>query len=138
MSTSGPRDDASSISADDAALRNAIRALPPAIGTERLEALRHRVLAQWRQTAPTARPAATQDALVHGDASVQFGPNGATLVRGGGKGGGPGLARMVWLGLTAVAITLAIGLKMWQQAHDPVLDELIKIDVLSQMAAGEM
>ena len=137
MSTSGPRDDASSsFSADDTALRHAIRALPPSVGADRLEALQNRVLAQWRGTAGATRPA-TQDALANGNASVEFGPNGATLVRGD-KGGGPGLPRMVWLGLAAVAITAAIGLKQWAPAHDPVLDELMKIDVLSQMAAGEM
>ena len=137
MSTSGPRNDASSISADDAALRNAIRTLPPGTGEERLEALQNRVLAQWREAAGSAMPAATQDALANGGASVQFGPNGATLGRAG-RGGIPGLPRRVWLGLAAIAITAIIGLKMWQQAHDPVLDELLKIDVLSQMAAGEM
>ena len=136
MSTSGPRNDASSISADDAALRNAIRTLPPCVGADRLEALQNRVLAQWREAAGATTPT-HQDAQANDIASVEFGPNGATLVRGG-KGGIPGLPRRVWLGLAAIAITAIIGLKMWQQAHDPVLDELLKIDVLSQMAAGEM
>ena len=43
------------------------------------------------------------------------------------------------MSLAAVAITAAVGLKLWhQQSHDPVLEELMKIDVLSQMAVGEM
>jgi hypothetical protein len=121
-------------SRDDAALRQSIAALPPAAGAQRLEALQDRVMAQWRE-AMAAAPALGSSVATGDTGTVHSGPGGATLGR---RGSGPGVPRMVWLGLATAAICVAVGLKLWPQQRDPVLEELMKVDVLSQMSAGEM
>jgi hypothetical protein len=103
--------------AHDLALRRQLRALPSAAPAAELEALSRRVLAQWReQVAAPARHEA-----------------GVSTVLAAGQAGGRWLAMSAGLMLCAA---LAIGL--WLQRGDPVLDELARPDVLSQMAAGEM
>ena len=112
---------------DDPGLRSALRALPAEVDPRQLEALEQRVLAQWReQVARTGRvPAAS---------SMSSGGGSAVL---GGAGPWAGFDRLRWLGI-ALTIVGAVGALLWLQRPDPVLDELLKVDVLSQMAAGEM
>ncbi|MDR7093490.1 hypothetical protein [Hydrogenophaga laconesensis] len=83
------------------------------------DALEARVLAQWRQ-----RHAATEP--------VAAWASGATLRA-------PGTARRtLWLGSGALlAAALLIALATWQRP-DPVVEELMQLDVLSEMALGEM
>ena len=97
----------------------ALRAPAPAV-----DALGARVLAQWSD-----RAGRTHAAAQHlGDA------------RGGAAALGLGASprhrwAVVTAGLIACAIAAAIA---WLPRPDPVLDELMQADVLSQMAIGEM
>ena len=116
------------------ALRQAVRDLPPAIDALRLEALQQRVLAQWSQ-AVGAQTSATQSAL-DAVAPASRGPQGATLHHG--RDPRSGRPRWVWFGLAALLLASAAVLTLWPQPPDPVLDELMRIDVLSQMSAGVM
>lgn len=103
----------------DDRLRQALIGLPADGVRERLEALNHRVLAQWGEAQRLA-PAG------HGGG----GPWLALRGRGGKASWAVGLA-----GLTA---GLALVLAAWLRAPDPALDDLSQPDVLSQMAAGEL
>jgi hypothetical protein len=53
----------------------------------------------------------------------------------GGGDAGPQLWRMAAGGLLVLALLAAW---MWAGRSDPLMDELMRLDVLSQMAAGEM
>lgn len=95
---------------DDEALRRALRA--PLQEAPPSEALQARVLAQWQQR--------------HAQA-------------GSARHTGPGLlawAPRRWLGLAALSASLMV--LAWCSRPDPGLDELMQLDVLSQMAIGEM
>lgn len=101
----------------DRALKEALAALPTPDDARRIASLEQRVMAQWRQT---------QDAGVvgAGAASVQ-------LARFG--------VRRHWLvSAMGLALGLAILFGTWLHARDPLIDDLLQPDVLSQMAAGEM
>ncbi len=104
----------------DERLREALRGLPPPADAARLEGLSARVLAQWR----------TQhggDATEAGDAR---GPAASLIGRRG--------RRPLWIVATGLLASVAIVLGVWLKRPDPVLEELMQPDVLSQMAAGEM
>ena len=100
---------------DEARLKKALRQLPAPGGLAQVEALEARVLAQWRDAhpAPPAGPAG----------GVQ------TLVRGG---------RGRWLGASSLLAGALIVATLWWLRPDPVLEELLQPDVLSQLAAGEL
>jgi hypothetical protein len=55
--------------------------------------------------------------------------------RHGDQDPGSNLPRIVGTGLLVIAVIAAW---MWATRPDPALDELMRLDVLSQMAAGEM
>lgn len=96
---------------DDAALQQALNAMHEPMDTQ---ALQQRVLAGWhaKHHASPARPWAGVLAL-----------------------GGP---RRWLLGSATLALGLVLAMGLWLQRPDPVLQELLQLDVLSQMAAGEM
>lgn len=96
---------------DDAALQQALKALPELMDTQ---ALQQRVLASWQAQHPTA-PAL---------------PWGGVLALGA--------PRRWLLGSATLALGLGLAVGLWLQRPDPVLQELLQLDVLSQMAAGEM
>lgn len=123
-----PRDATPDPAAEDQRLLSALRTLQPQVDPRRLEALEQRVLAQWAEQVGRPGWAPVGPALA-------FGPGGAALR--GGTGPGSGFGRLRWLGI-ALTIVGAIGALLWLQRPDPVLEELLKVDVLSQMAAGEM
>lgn len=116
-----PTDRAPSLAdADDAAdlrLRQALRHAPLAVDAGRVDALQSRILAQWQAAHGTAAAASRQ------------GRSLAML----------GTPRRRWLlgsGMALGGVALVLGL--WVQRPDPVLEELMQPDVLSQMAVGEM
>jgi hypothetical protein len=117
--------------AADHALRVALRDLPPAVDPPVLAALQERVLAQWREqvgNVAVARPGAAAHSTPGGASSA-----GVLGLVGGRPGGGWG--RGLAIALTGLAVVAAL---WWWQRPDPVLEELMRIDVLSQMAAGQM
>ena len=100
----------------DEALRQALRAgLHAADGSR--EALQARVLAQWRQR--------------HAPLSAE-----ARLASAGGQDW-PASRQRRWLGAAALAASLLLALA-WCGRPDPALDELMQLDVLSQIAIGEL
>ncbi len=101
---------------DDAQLQRALReALAPDAAD--LEAVNERVLSQWQQQHDGASPRA----------------RGPALTRAGRAGVRPWL-----IGATGLALGGALALGLWLQRPDPAMEELLQLDVLSQMAAGEM
>lgn len=104
---------------EDARLKSALRALPLPADSADLSGLNERVLAQWHERHGAQEPAVAGRA--------------PTLVLHGRWGRHP--LRIVALGLLASA---AIVLGVWLQRPDPVLEELMQPDVLSQMAAGQL
>lgn len=100
----------------DEALRQALRAGLHAADDSR-EALQARVLAQWRQR--------------HAPLSAE-----ARLASAGGQDWSASRPRR-WLGAAALAASLLVALA-WCSRPDPVLDELMQLDVLSQIAIGEL
>lgn len=112
-----PRRSSPEDATDDPLLRRELRAaLAPDAATA--DALGTRVLAQWRQQAGT---------------SVQGQGDGPVRALAGRH------ALRPWLiGVTGLACGAALALALWLQRPDPALDELLQLDVLSQMAAGEM
>lgn len=102
---------------DDQRLRQALQAAARQ-QSPASEALQQRVLAQWR----LRHPLATQ----------------AQLAGAGGTGqhlGSAGLPRR-WLLLAAVTVLLAT--LAWCSRPDPLIEELMQPDVLSQIAIGEL
>jgi hypothetical protein len=100
--------------------------------------LQARVLAQWRAQGAASR--ARAGVHVHELAEpilVTGGPDGGRDGAPGGwpGGGSHGHGRRWVLGLAALAV---VALLWWWQRPDPVLEELMRIDVLSQIAVGEM
>jgi hypothetical protein len=125
--------------AGDEALRVALRRMPPDGSAAALEALQARVLAQW-EAQPGARPQWAPSP------SIPAAAGGAWPVGGGHAAGsalgatGPWGRRLSgrWWAATALVAVVVGALLWWQQRPDPVLEELMRLDVLSQMAAGEM
>lgn len=117
-----PRSDgAADEAAADHRLQRVLRELPPCPGdAARVEALQQRVLAQWQ-----AAHAPAVGSRVDGGALRR-------LVLAG-----PGRRRWL-LGSGLLLGGAAIVLGLWLHQTDPVLDELLQPDVLSQMAIGQM
>jgi hypothetical protein len=108
-------------------LRQALRALPPESDPTRLAALEARVLAHWQANHTPASGTARQG----GPASTRW-PRGWLRQRWmmvSGLVSGLALSAMLALGL---------GVQIPGLGGDPALDELMQMDVLSQMAIGEM
>lgn len=95
---------------DHGALRRALRASLQEPPPS--EALQARVLAQWQQ-----RHARAGSALRAGPGLLAWAPRR-------------------WLGLAALSVSLMV--LAWCSRPDPGLDELMQLDVLSQIAIGEM
>ncbi len=100
----------------DEALRQTLRTGLHSTNDSR-EALQARVLAQWRQR--------------HAPLSAE-----ARLASAGGQGWPVSRPRR-WLGAAALAASLLLALA-WCGRPDPALDELMQLDVLSQIAIGEL
>ncbi len=101
---------------DDLALRQQLRALPPSTPASDIEALNRRVLEQWRES--------------HGPTKQR---PGRSPVQAAGWG------RRPWLvASTGLVVGLALVVGLWLQRSDPAMDDLLRPDVLSQMAVGEM
>jgi hypothetical protein len=80
------------------------------------EALQDRVLAQWQQRHPATEPAlATAGGLASHNAR-----------------------RPLWLAASALVLVGALAVVASWTRPDPVMEELMQLDVLSQMAMGEM
>ncbi len=103
---------------DDTLLQQQLRAALAPDDAE-LEALNRRVLSQWRSR--------------HDGASAQTEGHGAVRALVGRAGLRPWL-----IGATGLALGGALALGLWLQRPDPAMEELLQLDVLSQMAAGEM
>lgn len=108
--------DAADDAAQDAWLQRSLRdaPVPPAV----LEALNRRVLAQWQE----------RHAGISAPQQRNAGPTLIALLA----------RRPVWIGSTGLLVAGAVLLGLWLQRADPVLEELMQPDVLSQMAAGQM
>jgi len=110
-------------SADDEALKGALRGAlsdQPAADTD---ALAQRVLAQWA------------------DAHAQAAAPALPVVAGAGRSAVLGAAlwrRKLWLGMASLAVVVLVGTAVLLLRPDPALEELMQPDVLSQMAIGEM
>ena len=104
---------------DDPSLKRALQALPAAAAGAELDALGQRVLYDWH-----ARQAS-------GDAVQAATAPGATL-------GARLWQRRVWVGSAGLAAVAVVATAVLVTRPDPVLDELMQPDVLSEMAIGEM
>jgi hypothetical protein len=104
----------------DLALRAQLRALASVPSdADAVERLQRRALDQWRaQVAPPVPPMQRHGPLM-------------TIARE---------HRRWWIGSAGLALGLVLLVGLWLQrpATDPALDDLLRPDVLSQMAAGEM
>lgn len=78
------------------------------------EALQERVLAQWQQRHP-----------------------GAEFALAGGPHASTGFRAPRWV-LPVLLLAISLSLLGWWNRPDPALEELMQLDVLSQMALGEM
>lgn len=103
----------------DDRLRAQLRGALDTAATDDSQALEARVLAQWQQR--------------HGAAEQMLAPAGGASLRA------PGTARRpLWLASGALlAAALLLTLATWPRT-DPNIDELMQLDVLSEMAQGEM
>jgi hypothetical protein len=107
----------------DLDLKQRLQALPPSVDAERLAALQQRVLDHWQATVGAA-------AAEVRTAPVAQGVRWLTLI------GAAPRRRWALAGGLALGLTVAVG--AWMHRPDPVMEELLHPDVLSQMAAGEM
>ena len=116
-----PTVDDAATAAADLHLRQALRSLPPPLGAAQLAALQARVLAQWPGG---AAPGAAQ-------------PQATGLVRPGRQ---PRLVlpRRGWVLACGLLLGVSLAAGLWLKRPDPVLEELLQPDVLSQMAIGQM
>lgn len=130
-----PADPDRAPAATDEALRAALRSMPPELPVDPLAALQSRVLEQWEahQSRAQARLAPAASAPVR-PARIAGAVGGVF----GGSGLGAGRSPRRWVVATALIVVTLGALLWWQQRPDPVLEELMRLDVLSQMAAGEM
>jgi hypothetical protein len=103
----------------DPALRGRLRAALDADAPAETDALEERVLEQWRQ-----RHAATGTVLASAGGAVLHAP---------GRG-----RRPLWLVSGALLLVALLITGVTWQRHDPAMDELMQLDVLSEMALGEM
>ncbi|MEY2890229.1 MAG: hypothetical protein RJA98_137 [Pseudomonadota bacterium] len=113
---------AAATSADEA-LRNALRAAPPSASAQAdIDALTARVMADWQH-----RQGASATSIHHLDTSgtATLGAHHAPWRR-------PAAAVALLLAATVAAAAFYL------TRPDPVMDELMEPDVLSQMAAGEL
>lgn len=102
----------------DARLQRMLREDQVPVAPAALEALNARVLAQWHE---------------------RHGGRGAREQRNAGTTLSALLTRRpVWIGTTGLLVAGAVLLVLWTPRPDPVLEELMQLDVLSQMAAGQM
>ena len=116
MNHAPPRRDTSAD--DDSALRQQLRALTPPQAP--MDALGDRVLARWRELHPEATP-------------QPIGHAGSALLLAAHT------HRRRWLGATAALLMSAVVVTAWWlQRPDPMVDELMQADVLSQMAIDEL
>lgn len=117
----------------DAALRRRLRALPPEPGTAdpvAEAALRQRVLAAWAAAHPAARPVPVGTAAAVGAADGAAASGGRPAA-----GGSPQAWRLLVAALVACAAVAAwTGLAR----PDPTVEELMRLDVLSQIAGGAL
>jgi hypothetical protein len=104
---------------DDARLQSALRALPLPTEADDLSGLNERIIAQWQERYGVPEP------VVAG--------RGPVLALGGRWGRHP-----LWIVALGLLASAAIVLGVWLQRPDPVLEELMQLDVLSQMAAGQL
>jgi hypothetical protein len=104
---------------DDARLQSALRALPLPAAPADLSGLNERILAQWQERYAMQEPAVAG--------------RGPTLVLHGRWE-----RRPLWIVALGLLASAAIVLGVWLQRPDPVLEELMQPDVLSQMAAGQL
>ena len=116
-----PAPDAAPDAAWEPSLRQALRALPPESDPARLAALEARVLSDWQAAHAPQRQAAA--------ARVPRGWLRQRWVMVSGLVSGLALSAMLALGL---------GMTIPGLGGDPALEELMQMDVLSQMAIGEM
>lgn len=129
--------------ASDERLRESLRRSitdPTGTGLDaaRLQRLQRQALQVWAEAQPEPAPTQTvwspDPVLAGGSMGGEASGHPASRRRGAGDPG-TSLARMAASGLL---VMLLIALWMWSQRPDPVLEELMRLDVLSQMAAGEM
>ena len=137
--------------ADDAPLRRALQATLHDEGASvdeqaRLAALHTRWMQDWAHgvgvaasvpdAVPDRQPAKAQGATQRG---ARIRGRVTTLGMAGGPGLDPRARSPRWMGAIGVAIALVGAVLFWQHRQNELaLDELSQLDVLSQMAAGEM
>jgi hypothetical protein len=103
---------------DDLALRQALQqASAPAADSQ---ALQQRVLAQWQQR------------------HAQQAPQGQPTLLGAGPALLLGQTRRQRMARAVVVLALGVALAAWWLRPDPTLNELLQLDVLSQMGMGEI
>jgi hypothetical protein len=104
---------------EDARLQSALRALPLPTESADLNGLNERIMAQWQER--------------HGVPEPVVAGRGPALALAGRWGRHP-----MWIVALGLLASAAIVLGVWLQRPDPVLEELMQPDVLSQMAAGQL
>ena len=104
----------------DLLLQQALRSLPSPLNATRLDALQARVLAQWQVGEHRTAPGSTL-----------FGVRGRTWALLARPRRGSVLASGLFVGVSLATV-------LWLQRPDPVLDDLLQPDVLSQLAIGAM
>ena len=100
----------------DTRLRERLRAGLDTAPHRDSEALQDRVMAQWRQRHPVAEHATA---------------GGPSLHRGATR-------RPLWFAASALLVAAALAFTASWPRPDPVMEELMQLDVLSQMALGEI